>query len=90
MTSETESPAPVTEEEWRKRIRVILTTAAGPPAPCKGPNCGADVWKVTKADGTGRVPFGAEGLNHFITCPDRDSFRRGKRPAPPVAGGEQS
>lgn len=46
--------------------------------PCTGPTCSATVywWRTT----AGRPsPHDRDGVSHFATCPDRDSFRKGSR-----------
>ena len=40
---------------------------------CRG--CGAAMAWTTTPKGA-RAPLDPDGTNHFVTCPDRDSFRR--------------
>lgn len=50
----------------------LLATIATEQKTC---SCGAALWMVTHANGK-RCPYTAEGLNHFIDCPDREQYRR--------------
>lgn len=46
---------------------------------CRG--CGAEIaWARSPKGAT--TPLDRDGTNHFITCPDRDRFRRKKEDRP--------
>lgn len=63
------------EDELLRRIKKLLSLV-GSQGKCKG--CGAEIWWVPHlANGT-RAPYTAEGLNHFIDCPDAAQFKRKK------------
>lgn len=59
------------EVALHKAVRVALEHL-GAPARCRG--CNREIWWVTHANGK-RAPYTEEALNHFIDCPERDSFR---------------
>lgn len=40
---------------------------------CRGCNA-AMAWTITPKGA--RAPLDADGINHFVTCPDRERFRR--------------
>jgi hypothetical protein len=61
-------------ENTRKRLAMLLN-AVGVPGSCLGPNCHADVLWVVHINGR-RTPYDPDGTNHFITCPDRELFKR--------------
>ena len=45
------------------------------PSRCRG--CHAEILWAFSPKGA-RTPLDRDGINHFITCPDRDRFRRKK------------
>lgn len=59
----------------REAMRKLLKLIAGAPVKCGG--CPAMVYWVTHKNGK-RTPYTAAGLNHFLTCPEAERFRRGK------------
>jgi uncharacterized protein with PIN domain len=61
----------------RERMTHLLDQIGGPWASCKA--CGAAIRFVHHPRTKKSVPYTAEGQNHFIDCPDRDRFRKGKR-----------
>lgn len=63
-----------TVPELLDRIRKLLI-AVGEDGVCRGEHCDAEIIWVVHANGR-RTPYTAEGLNHFIDCPDRDGFRK--------------
>lgn len=50
-----------------------FTEPAPTPVNCRG--CGAEILFAFSPKGA-RTPLDRDGTNHFITCPDRDRFRR--------------
>jgi hypothetical protein len=61
--------------ELRRRILTLLSNV-GEKARCKG--CMVEIWWVRHSNGK-QAPYTAEGLNHFIDCPNRDQFRKSAR-----------
>jgi len=49
----------------------------GDPAICTGPTCKAEIVWMIQRNGK-RTPYNPDGTNHFITCPDREQFKRRK------------
>lgn len=60
----------------RANLRALLDHVAVRRGFCKGPNCGAALWFVQHADTGALTPYEMSGLNHFVTCPDRERFKR--------------
>lgn len=57
----------------RKNIAALLKNV-GDPGVCRG--CKAEIWWMVHR-ATGRItPYNQDGANHFIDCPDRESFRK--------------
>ena len=58
------------------RLRALLSNA-GQPGNCRG--CAAPIRWVLHTNGK-RTPYDADGptagVNHFVTCPQRDKFKR--------------
>lgn len=73
-------PSPALREGFEEASRLQanidrLFAAIGERARCAGCNAPI-VWVLHK---TGRkAPYDHDGVNHFITCPKREDFKRGK------------
>jgi hypothetical protein len=39
-------------------------------------SCKAKVFWLTNVKSSKRAPFNQDGVNHFVTCPDRDRWRK--------------
>lgn len=59
-----------------RRLGELLDKIADPGL-CRG--CGTPIFWVVHKKTQKRVPYTIEGLNHFVDCPERDQFRKGRR-----------
>jgi hypothetical protein len=55
----------------------LLVNHAGKKASCDGPTCGRTIYWITHTNGK-RTPYDESGLNHFVSCPDSDRFKRAR------------
>ena len=77
------------EVERLKRNIAALLRNVGRKRPCRGPSCTASIYMVEHLNGAD-TPYDEDGTNHFITCPDRDKFRKENRRATASTGNNPS
>jgi hypothetical protein len=58
-----------------ERILALLKHV-GEPGRCRG--CGLAIYWVRHPDSGRNAPYDPDGVNHFITCPRADDFRKKK------------
>ncbi|HEU0180323.1 MAG TPA: hypothetical protein VFV58_39305 [Blastocatellia bacterium] len=68
----------LTELERAHALTRALLSRVGNPSVCRGPNCKAEVYMVRHLNGVLGI-YNPDGESHFVTCPDRELFRRPKR-----------
>lgn len=59
----------------QRKVIADLLKNVGDPGVCKG--CLAEIHWVVHRNGR-RTPYDPTGVNHFITCPEREQFQRRK------------
>lgn len=57
-----------------QRLLKLLLLTAEEKRPCRA--CGVDLYFVRHRTGT-KAPYTADGLNHFVNCPQAARFKRG-------------
>lgn len=63
-------------DQIEEALQALLELIGGP-GRCKG--CGAPIYWVKHVGKVEPVPYSHGGINHFITCPNADQFRK-RRP----------
>lgn len=66
------------ELDRQAKTVAALVKNMGDPGVCKG--CGAEIWWMIHRNGK-RAPYDPNGVNHFVTCVDREQFRKEKQHA---------
>lgn len=56
----------------RKAMKTLLVNI-GTPGTCRG--CSAAIHWVTHKNGK-KTPYNSSGLNHFVSCPERERFKK--------------
>lgn len=64
-------------ERARETMTTLLKNVAIRKDRCRSEKCRAEMLIVRHANGR-ETPYDADGTNHFITCPDRDRFRKAR------------
>ncbi len=72
----------IAEQDLRRRLAAAKQVAAAllmhvsTTGVCKG--CGAPIRWVHHVDTGKHTPYDLDGVNHFVTCPDRVKFKKPK------------
>lgn len=61
-----------------RKMLADLLLHVGRQQQCTGPTCRQMIFMVHHVDSGKYAPYNLDGSSHFITCPDRDLFRRKK------------